>query len=159
MPEIKKKVSDPAEGLNQAIKISDMLEEVDFCYDTGIAGPYFQAIKKHLDEAIGFYQRHQKPNSPQKGAAIRNLKLANKTSVGLLLKGINTLLKMSGHTRQITLPTNLATLERSCDILFHYSVQENEQKTRGSTEDGTKDLSVVPEPASAAPAGIGSSSD
>lgn len=121
-PLIRKKVKDEAEAILQANRIRDFLEEVDFCYDLGIAGPIFLELRRRMSEAISFYERHRSPNSPLKSSAKDSLRAANKLVVGNLIKLLNTLLEASGiHHGTIVLPTSITELGRVCTKLFFYA--------------------------------------
>ncbi len=146
-PLIRKKVKDEHEGIIQAHKIRDLLEEVDFSYDLGLAGPIFLEMRRHMTQAIGYYERHLNPKSPMRGSSKDNLRAANKVVVGNLIKILNTLLEASGKHGQIVLPTSIAELERVCTKLFFYAGEPtNVGKSQGCecVEDGNKDASPIP---------------
>lgn len=143
---IRKKVKDESEGILQANRVRDFLEESDFCYDLGAAGPFFQGLRRHLTEKIGFYERHRNPDSNLRNQAKIELRLANKMVVGALIKGLNKLLEASSRPI-IVLPTSIKDLERVCHKLFHYAGEPTnvgEPQGSGGAEDGTKDTRPLP---------------
>ena len=143
---ITKKVKDDQTAVYQANRIADMLEEASFCYDLGIAEPFFIEIRRFLNESIGFYDRHRRPDSNMQGMAKRQLKLANKMAATTLVNGLNKLLSMSGG-KTISFPTSIRELERACGKLFHYVGEPRNvvQSTGGGgNKDGKEDTDLIP---------------
>lgn len=143
---LKNKVKDVSEGLDQAIRVSDLLEEADFLYDLGIAQPFFAEIRRYLNESIRFYQRHRNSSSSMKSVAKRHLKLANKIAFTTLVRGLNRLLAVSGE-EQLKHPITASRIERTCHHLFHYVGEpKNVRESPGSsgTKDGVQDASPLP---------------
>jgi hypothetical protein len=144
---IRNKVKDEQEVFRHAVIICEFVEEAQLTYpEMGIAGPFFTEIRRFLNEAIGYYNRHRQPGSNCRGLAKRNLKLANTIATKAMVKGMNKLLA-SMNEKTITMPTNLRELELACHKLF-YSPEEtsNDGKSTGGggTKDGKEDSSPIP---------------
>ncbi len=143
---VRKKVKDVLEAVEQAVRVSDMLEEACQTYELGVAAPFFFTIRKYLNDAIGFYRRHRRDDSNCQGLAKRNLLLANKAALGTLVRGLNAMLAASNN-KIINFPTSIRGLEGACDKLFNFvgePVHDSESASGLSVEDGIEDGGAVP---------------